>query len=143
MTAHPWTLRLRQVLIQSLWLLVTLGPFLHAHYGQSHYEGFHDDAIQRVVGLSQHQHHDCVIETSELPESIAVVIGSSISREVQTQTKPLSTTLGFAFTWLAAQLSQPSSRAPELAYDASPPPLPASNIWVSAASPSQAPPSQA
>jgi hypothetical protein len=121
-------------------LLLTIGPFLHAHYGQSHYEGFHDDAIQRVVGISQHQHHDCVIETSELPESIAVVIGSSLTRELEAKQAPAVSHLTWAFTLLAAELWQSSPLAPELAIDSSPPPLPATNIWVSTASPSQAPP---
>lgn len=139
MVASSWTARFRLILIQSLWLLVSLGPFLHAHAGQSHYEGFHDDAIQRVAGLTQHLHDNCVIETSEFPESPAVVVGSSISREWEetgeTSSSAVELTLTIAWLWHASSIP---SEAPLIG---SPPPIitPA-NIWVSIASPSQAPP---
>ena len=94
MTAKTLIPRLRLLLVQALWLLMALGPFLHAHYGASVGTGFHEDSIERVASLLEHSQrhalelqslgthtpHDLVLETSEQPESPAMVVGSSLSR---------------------------------------------------------------
>ena len=89
MTAKNLAPRLRLLLIQALWLLMALGPFLHAHYGSSLDSGFHEDSIERVATFLQHSQrhaqdahnaHGLVLESSEPAESPAMVVGSSLSR---------------------------------------------------------------
>jgi hypothetical protein len=93
-TAKTLVLRFRLVLIQALWALMVLGPFLHAHYGASTSNGFHEDTIERVASFLQHSQrhmqddsvlHDTIWESSDAAESPAMVVGSSLSNKQKNQ----------------------------------------------------------
>lgn len=55
--------------------VLVLGPFLHAHLGQSSVAGFHVD------GVTQLHHDSCSFEKSQTPDSPAIGVSSSIVRD--------------------------------------------------------------
>jgi hypothetical protein len=138
-----WKTRTRRFIIQSLWLLLALGPFLHAHFGASHYEGFHDDTIQRIAGLSKHLHTECSVETSEIPESPAIAVGNAMPREWEQAEEGDHTVFNAQLLQLASLLWQLAPTPDDSMAWFIPATLVRPDIWAAPTPPAQAPPAQA
>lgn len=87
MPSHPILHRLRLALIQTLWVLLALGPFLHAHYGSSRLTGFHVDEVSQAVAHAAMAQHttdsERALTQADSPESPALGVSTSHTREVR------------------------------------------------------------
>lgn len=70
------------MLLSTLWVLLALGPFLHAHYGSSSRTGFHLDEVSQAVSHLPHQGQASELSQADTPESPALGVATSHTREV-------------------------------------------------------------
>lgn len=82
MTSSTLFQRCRFVLLSTLWVLLALGPFLHAHYGSSSRTGFHLDEVSQAVSHLPHQGQASELSQADTPESPALGVATSHTREV-------------------------------------------------------------
>ena len=82
MTSSTLLQRCRFVLLSTLWVLLALGPFLHAHYGSSSRTGFHMDEVSQAVSHLPHLGHTTELSQADTPESPALGVATSHTREV-------------------------------------------------------------
>lgn len=82
MTSHTLLHRCRLALLHILWVLLALGPFLHAHYGSSSRTGFHMDEVSQAVSHLPHLGHSTELSQADTPESPALGVATSHTREV-------------------------------------------------------------
>ncbi len=82
MTSHTLLHRCRLALLHTLWVLLALGPFLHAHYGSSSRTGFHMDEVSQAVSHLPPLGHSMELSQADTPESPALGVATSYTREV-------------------------------------------------------------
>ena len=82
MTSHTLLHRCRLALLHTLWVLLALGPFLHAHYGSSSRTGFHMDEVSQAVSHLPPLGHSTELSQADAPESPALGVATSHTREV-------------------------------------------------------------
>ncbi|WP_108302498.1 hypothetical protein [Limnohabitans sp. JirII-29] len=82
MTSPTLLHRCRLALLHTLWVLLALGPFLHAHYGSSSRTGFHMDEVSQAVSHLPHLGHTTELSQADAPESPALGVATSHTREV-------------------------------------------------------------
>lgn len=81
MTSHTLLHRCRLALLHTLWVLLALGPFLHAHYGSSSRTGFHLDEVSQAVSHLPPLGHTTELSQADTPESPALGVATSHTRE--------------------------------------------------------------
>ena len=82
MTSPTLLHRCRLALLHTLWVLLALGPFLHAHYGSSSLTGFHMDEVSQAVSHLPPLGHSMELSQADTPESPALGVATSYTREV-------------------------------------------------------------
>ena len=82
MTTPTLLHRSRLALLTTLWVLLALGPFLHAHYGSSSRTGFHLDGVSQSVSQVMHGGHAFELSQTDSPESAALGVATSHTREL-------------------------------------------------------------
>ena len=98
MTSPTLLHRCRLALLHTLWVLLALGPFLHAHYGSSSRTGFHLDEVSQAVSHLPHLGHSTELSQADTPESPALGVATSLAQSEE-DGLPL-----FALAWLLAPL---------------------------------------
>ena len=100
----------RLALLHTLWVLLALGPFLHAHYGSSSRTGFHMDEVSQAVSHLPPMGHTTELSQADTPESPALGVATSLTREVSDPgNNPLSSAPSHA------EHPNPANRSPLLA----------------------------
>lgn len=130
MTSHTLLHRCRLALLHTLWVLLALGPFLHAHYGSSSRTGFHLDEVSQAVSHLPPLGHTTELSQADTPESPALGVATSHTREVNDAGQaPLSRAATHpvhpdpaALAPLLATVWQHTSHAPHAPYRAGLPP---------------------
>ena len=132
MTSPTLLHRCRLLLLHTLWVLLALGPFLHAHYGSSSRTGFHMDEVSQAVSHLPPLGHATELSLAETPESPALGVATSHTRERDKsghdQDPSLSASAQFAHLRVAVQALRltiagwPTHPAPQALYGAGLPP---------------------
>ena len=132
MTSPTLLHRCRLALLHTLWVLLALGPFLHAHYGSSSRTGFHMDEVSQAVSHLPPLGHATELSQADTPESPALGVATSHTRERDKsghdQDPSLSTSEQFAHLLVAVQATRltiagwPTPHAPQALYGAGLPP---------------------
>jgi len=78
----------RLALLSTLWVLLALGPFLHAHYGSSSRTGLHLDEVSQAVSHWPHRADTAEFSQADAPESPALGVATSHTREVGDNGQP-------------------------------------------------------